>query len=179
MRARATKAAPVFALLEADIQRTCTDFLVAEGWRHLRTDPVSDSATLTAFRRWVMAQPALHHVSTLLLQGLSKCGRGKGFGETGMADCLYVRYCNSANPNVPVPQTNRQMYNPLSELMWIEWKRVDGKGRTTKARDDQQDWHATERRRGALTLIAGEDFPATIEGFISWYSASGLRRRVA
>jgi len=34
-----------------------------------------------------------------------------------------------------------------------------------------------ERKRGALTLIAGQDFPATIEGFKAWYIGSGLNRR--
>jgi hypothetical protein len=33
------------------------------------------------------------------------------------------------------------------------------------------------RARGALTLIAGEDFPASVDGFRCWYAASGLRRR--
>lgn len=167
---------PVFALLEADIQRTCTDFLVAEGWRHLRTDPVSEAATVNAFRRWIIASPMLTHVAGLILQGLKQCSRSKGFGETGMADDLYIRYHNSGNPNVPVPQTNRKMYNPGADIMWVEWKRIDGKGRTTKARGDQQEWHAEERRRGGFTLIAGEDFPASIEGFIAYYKSLGLGR---
>ena len=38
-------------------------------------------------------------------------------------------------------------------------------------------WHQRERARGALTLLAGVDFPATIEGFAEWYRASGLMRR--
>ncbi len=128
-------------LTEADIQRTCTDLLILDGWRALRTDPVSDRA------------------------------RGKGFGETGMADHLYLRYLNRANPNVPVWGTNRRMYNPEAEVMWIEWKR---KG--SKAATHQKLWHGVERDRGALTLIAGEDFKASIDGFVAWYRASGLNR---
>ncbi len=56
------KIAPLTKLSEADIQRTCTEFLELDGWRALRTDPCSD-------RR-----------------------RAKGFGEIGMADHLYIRY---------------------------------------------------------------------------------------
>ena len=37
-------------------------------------------------------------------------------------------------------------------------------------------WHTKERARGALTLIAGEDFPASVAGFIGWYQQSGLQR---
>ena len=49
-------------LREADVQRTCTEFLELDGWRAIRTDPVSD-----------------HKLA-------------KGFGELGMADHLYLRY---------------------------------------------------------------------------------------
>lgn len=46
---------------EALIQSTCTTVLERDGWRVLRTDPVSDKS------------------------------RGKGFGELGMADALVMR----------------------------------------------------------------------------------------
>jgi hypothetical protein len=134
-------------LKEADIARTCSDLLQADGWRMLITDPVSDKS------------------------------RGKGFGEKGMADRLYVRYCNSGNPNVKPWGTSRAMYDPLAEVLWIEWKRTI-RGRATKATAHQKDWHLSERARGALTLIAGEDFPATIEGFRDWYAKSGLQSSV-
>jgi hypothetical protein len=61
-------------------------------------------------------------------------------------------------------------------VLWIEWKRVFS-GRATKATAHQRAWHEAERALGALTLIAGEHFPATIEGFREWYSRSGLQRR--
>jgi hypothetical protein len=135
------------ALLESQIAQTCTELLAADGWRCLITDPVSDRT------------------------------RGKGFGELGMADRLYIRYC-------PMPSewhSDKQPYwRPKAQcealVLWIEWKRVDGRGRTTKATDHQNAWHAAERARGALTLIAGVDFPATIEGFRDWYTRSGLAR---
>ncbi len=60
--------------------------------------------------------------------------------------------------------------------MWIEWKR-ERRRRATKPTEIQMLWHQAERARGAFTLIAGVDFPATIEGFRDWYRASGLQRR--
>ena len=118
-------------LRESDIARTCSDLLQADGWRMLITDPVSDKS------------------------------RGKGFGEKGMADRLYLRYLSGA---------------PAAEIIWIEWKRTV-RGKATKATPHQLDWHRDERARGALTLIAGIDFEATIEGFQAWYRDSGLQRR--
>ena len=125
-------------LLEADIARTCSDFLITDGWRMIVTDPVSDRA------------------------------RGKGFGELGMADRLYVRY----NGCLRTPASREQ-----AQVMWIEWKRIDKRGRTTKAGAHQHAWHESERARGALVVVAGEDFPASIEGWMSWYAASGLAKR--
>lgn len=127
---------------ERDIQRTCSDLLALDGWRMLRTDPCSDRA------------------------------RGKGFGEIGMADCLYIRYdwpgsLDLDNEIGPVSIVG----SSLGQLMWIEWK-APGKGASVM----QDQWHRAERARGALTLIAGQDFEASIEGFISWYRASGLNR---
>jgi len=125
-------------LSERDIERTCSDFLALDSWRCLKTDPVSDRQ------------------------------RGKGFGEIGMADMLYIRYACS------------QMMGAASidaEVLWIEWKRLDKNGKPTTASARQREWHTLERARGALTWIAGEDFPATIEGFQEFYRASGLLRR--
>ena len=136
---------------EADIERTCTEWLALDGWRGLKTDPVSR-------REW-----------------------GKGFGEPGMADYLYIRSRPSPRE---VHQDGQDPTNPRAigwwmsvkpcqaEVMWIEWKSKRG----TSA-DHQRCWHQAERARGALTLIAGEDFPNTIEGFQQWYRSSGLMRR--
>lgn len=136
-------------LTEAQIEKTCTEYLAWDGWRALKTDPVSR-------REW-----------------------GKGFGELGMADYLYIRYdlamylhlsaiaaVKTSNPGSPHP------YGVMAEVLWIEWKRKGGK---TKLHQDA--WHALERQRGALTLIAGVDFEASIEGFQAWYKTSGLKRR--
>ena len=121
-------------LSERDIERTCTDFLQLDDWRPLKTDPVSR-------REW-----------------------GKGFGEKGMADHLYIRYLGALMASF----CNRV----TAQVMWIEWKSVDG-----KAAPHQLMWHTVERARGSFTLIAGEDFEKSIEGFMKWYRNSGLMRR--
>ncbi len=141
-------------LSERDIEKTCTDFLALDGWRSLKTDPVSH-------REW-----------------------GKGFGEPGMADMLYIRYLYG-----PSGAEQCQCGIPAgdgcacAEVMWIEWKRAARFSKRkkcclpTKAAPHQHHWHILERKRGALTLIAGEDFTASIEGFQTWYRGSGLMRR--
>lgn len=116
------------------IEEECTKILEEDGWRALRTDPVSDR------------------------------GRGKGFGELGMADHLYIRYW-------PYGIRGDGSYVPTQQVLWIEFKSAKGKP-TSK----QLEWHTKERARGALTLIAGQDFPASVEGFRTWYRASGLLR---
>lgn len=121
---------------EAALERTCTEYLAWDGWRSLKTDPVSR-------REW-----------------------GKGFGEPGMADALYIRY----GWTKPLAKGDL-LAEVLAEVLWIEWKRKGG-----KAKAHQQTWHTLERKRGALTLIAGVDFEASIEGFKAWYRASGLKR---
>lgn len=120
---------------EAAIERTCTDLLELDGWRSLKTDPVSR-------REW-----------------------GKGFGEKGMADRLYIRYMKSR-------YSLELAGHRWAAVLWIEWKSAKG-----KPAPHQLAWHQAERARGALTLIAGVDFPASIEGFAAWYAESGLQRR--
>lgn len=118
---------------ESQIEAECTKLLEEDGWRALRTDPVSDR------------------------------GRGKGFGELGMADHLYIRY----------PRGERD-FKVFAQILWIEFKSAKG-----KPAKHQISWHQKERARGALTLIAGEDFPASVEGFKQWYAGSGLSRAKA
>ncbi len=128
---------------EAHIQETCTQLLELDGWRALRTDPVSR-------REW-----------------------GKGFGEKGMVDYLYIRYAPVVRGgSQPVYCVDLQLPAPFCELMWIEWKKRGG-----KSAQHQLDWQAREIARGALVLVAGRTFPASIEGFIAWYNQSGLARR--
>ncbi len=83
----------------------------------------------------------------------------KATGELGAPDALCIRY-------------GFECPDACAEVLWIEWKAADG-----RLSQDQADWHAAERTYGALTLIAGKEFPATIEGFKAFYAASGLQRR--
>jgi hypothetical protein len=116
--------------MEKELERDCTNILIHDGWRALKTDPVSR-------RAW-----------------------GKGFGELGMADHLYIRY-------EKYPGTRRRG-NAL--VLWIEWKRGD-----EKSKPHQEIWQQQEIDRGALVIAANRDFPATVEGFMSWYESSGLK----
>ena len=123
---------------EAELERICTNILIQDGWRALKTNPVSRRA------------------------------HGKGFGEVGMADYLYMRYGGS----FPILFAGCQLVLSRAQVMWIEWKREKG----GVVADHQHDWHTAEREKGALVLVAGEDFPATMEGWIDWYQRSGLMR---
>ena len=134
-------------ILEKNIQQSCAEILEWDGWRRVRLE-----------------------------QNFSERKR-KVIGEPGMADDLFIRYLGGQK------STASDYDNFDAEVIWIEWKRLlpskRGKtwGRATKASIQQKAWHAQERARGALTLIAGEDFTATIEGFKAWYGESGLKRR--
>lgn len=97
--------------------------------------------------------------------------RGMGVQEKGMADDLFLRPTfhpkSDYAPGMPIPE------QALGQMFWCEWKQPKG-----KASAAQLAWHASERARGALTIVAGCDFEASIEGFCTWYAASGLARRV-
>lgn len=109
-------------VLEKHVEQAVRDFLALDGWRSFKTDPCSDRS------------------------------RGKGFGEVGMPDCLFVRY------GLPIS----------GQILWIEFKRP-GKKPTAH----QLAWHDAERARGALVLVVDD-----IDLFREWYAKSGLRRRV-
>ena len=131
---------------EADVQRFVIEFLELDGWRHLRTDPVSDR------------------------------GRGKGFGELGMADSLFIRY---GDPKRTSGLIFPLCYQAEAEVLWIEFKRPATKRKPAgKLTPWQLSWHEKERARGALTLRMGMDCEATPEGFQEWYAQSGLAQRV-
>lgn len=97
--------------------------------------------------------------------------RGLGVQEPGMADRLYIRY-HSKELGLTVPGALETRKRCFADVMHIEWKCKGG-----KAALHQKAWHHRERARGALTLIAGEDFPASIEEFQAWYRESGLMRK--
>ncbi len=102
--------------------------------------------------------------------------RGLGVSEKGIPDRLYIRYCYSGE-NCSTSAKNGSRWDMNARLLhtqavWIEWKKKGG-----KAKEHQKDWHYAERLRGALVWVAGENFPATIEGFQKFYRESGLMRR--
>ena len=96
--------------------------------------------------------------------------RGLGVQEKGMPDRLYIRYLHDCE-GIQC-SCDKHGATGRAEIMWCEWKKRGG-----KAAQHQKTWHYRERLCGALTLIAGEDFPASIEGFMDWYAKSGLQRR--
>lgn len=84
---------------ERDLERAATDLLGLDGWRSLKTDPVSDRA------------------------------RAKGFGEVGMADWLYIRYLSQYSPEWArhLIAKRRPTWMASTEVVWIEWKAPGGK----------------------------------------------------
>lgn len=124
-------------ITEAHVQKSVTDLLVLDGWRAIRTDPVSDRS------------------------------RGKGFGEVGMPDYLYVRY-DDFGWSGSLREGSEIETKVLSQAFFIEYKRPGG-----KLKPHQERWHAAERARGALVLVVD-----SIDDFMRWYAASGLARKV-
>lgn len=127
-------------LTEAHVQQAVVQFLELDGWRPIRTDPVSDRS------------------------------RGKGFGELGMPDYLFIRYMTAPSQKcVDLGLTPWPIQlKVLSEILWIEFKRKRG-----LRKDHQVRWHQAEQARGALVLTVDD-----IDEFTRWYKASGLCRRI-
>lgn len=110
----------------------------------------------------------------LACEPVSRKEWGRGFGEKGMADTLAIRYdFDPPNESWNGPRSSKLVIScrKCAEVLWIEWKAASG-----RLAPHQRAWHTAERARGALTLIAGEDFEASIDGFILWYRGSGLNR---
>jgi hypothetical protein len=137
---------------EAHVQQTVREFLELDGWRAIRTDPVSDRS------------------------------RGKGFGEPGMPDYLFLRYetdPTSATIAMISPRA-RTFCLSRAAVLWIEFKRKSSKRvgvsehwQPGRVAAHQLRWHEAERMRGALVLVVDD-----IDEFTKWYKASGLCRRI-
>jgi hypothetical protein len=121
---------------ETDVQQAVVLMLELDGWRAIRTDPVSDRS------------------------------RGKGFGEVGMPDYLFVRYefahycINALPPGCLIAKGN------WAQVLWIEFK-APGK----KQADHQILWALKEKDRGAPVLTV-----SSVGDFREWYATSGLMR---
>lgn len=130
-------------LTEKHVQNAVVQFLEMDGWRAIRTDPVSD-------RR-----------------------RGKGFGEIGMPDYLFLRYTfprwglNDHFDTIRLPDV--EVHNRSCILhLWIEFKAPSGKLASHQLR-----WHQSEGNRGAVVLTVH-----SFDGFREWYMLSGLNQRM-
>jgi hypothetical protein len=121
---------------EAHVQQTVVQFLELDGWRALRTDPVSDRS------------------------------RGKDFGEIGMPDYLFLRYCGPIREAAyPGDWDGTRV---ATNILWIEFKRKGAKPKRHQVR-----WKDMEASRGALILLVDD-----IDEFTRWYKTSGLCRRI-
>ncbi len=98
------------------------------------------------------------------MEPISRREWGKGTGEVGQPDLLAIRYAEYADRS-PV-------WASQAQVLWWEIKRKGG-----KVAEHQRDWHALERKRGALVAVAGEHHEATPEGAMQWYRNSGLMRK--
>ncbi len=101
----------------------------------------------------------------------------KSVGERGAPDGLYIRYTPKKvewhAEQIAYEDSWKPMAPVQAEVLWCEWKSPTG-----KPSNAQRAWIAQETARGALVLLAGADFPATKDGWLAWYRASGLRRKI-
>lgn len=128
-------------ITEKHVQDATVQFLELDGWRAIRTDPVSDRT------------------------------RGKGFGEVGMPDYLFLRYSEAARSILLIQMTALGRIEVLTDTqaLFIEFKSPGG-----KLEEHQIRWHDTEAKRGALVLTVNN-----FDNFRAWYMQSGLVRRIA
>lgn len=153
-------------ILEKHVQEGVTALLELDGWRAIRTDPVSDRATVAKIKLAITGCPALNHIRAFLFSIIDRCVRGKGFGEVGMPDYLYLRYRYTVRANNPA---FGGWQRSDVECLWIEFK---APSKTPKPH--QLGWHASENARGALVLVVD-----SFDRFRQWYLTSGLNQRIA
>jgi hypothetical protein len=83
-------------LKERHIQKALTDYLIADGWRPIRTEHAVERNERGGFKRKV--------------------------GEVAMPDYLYIRYTNP-DPGLTNPRRDDAFFLVDAEVMWIEFKR--------------------------------------------------------
>jgi hypothetical protein len=161
--------------VERDLEQACSDLLAYDNWRSLKTDPQSERGFARRLQARFANHPILHGFLDAIMRIVHSCVRDSGFGELGMCDRLYIRYTYGDLARHGLIFDHPAKMNEirsLAQILWIEWKRPGGKPDT-----HQTQWHLEERLRGALVVVAGADFPADVNGFLSWYRGSGLMRR--
>jgi hypothetical protein len=121
---------------EADVQQAVVLMLELDGWRAIRTDPVSDRS------------------------------RGKGFGEVGMPDYLFIRYEFAHYCVNELPRGFLIAKSQWAQVIWVEFK---APGKTLKPH--QTAWHSKEGARGARIFIVDDAVR-----FRETYKTSGLMR---
>ncbi len=137
-------------LKEADIQRTVCDFLRAEQWRVFEFE-----------QEWSERKKKL-------------------LGEEGMPDVLAIRYTGVNSAAVVGRGCGNSAIlhgGTLAQVLWLECKRIDKRGRLTKPTQAQKDWKLLEQKRGALVWTLGEECEPSFEAFRDLYRSSGLQRR--
>ena len=96
--------------------------------------------------------------------------RGLGVQEKGIPDRLYIRYWAGLSVRGAGIAEKADLLAETQSL-WIEHKKLRG-----RLSEHQEAWHAAERARGALVIVAGQDFHPSLDSFCQWYGQSGLQR---
>lgn len=135
-----------------------------------KTKPLSEAHIQATCTDWL----ELDGFYALRTDPVSRREWGKGFGEPGMADHQYSRSEPLGGCDECGPPGGKKCLNcaACASIFWVEWKRKDG-----KQQQNQKDWKQKMLKLGFVIVTAGEDCPASIEGFCSWYAASGLQRK--
>lgn len=123
---------------EAHVQEAVVQMLVLDNWRPIRTDPVSDR------------------------------GRGKGFGEPGMPDYMFIRYHCRPEVSCVDGAHGSDFARSIAGVLWIEFKAAG-----EKPKQHQTTWHDRERARGALVMTFD-----SVDAAREWYRGSGLNRNM-
>lgn len=161
--------------VERDLEIACSYLLEYDGWRSLKTDPQSERGFARRVQIRLEKHETLCRLVDVIMRVVHSCVRDSGFGEPGMPDRQYIRYTYGDLSRHGLQFDHSGSMNEiraLSQILWIEWKRPG-----EKPDPHQTQWHLEERLRGALVVVAGQDFPADVDGFLTWYRGSGLMRR--
>lgn len=137
-------------LSEADVTEQVCDFMVAEGWRHIRHN-VGGAYSSQAVTALLKLLDSLERWTPLLGKAIYRVRRSfVEFGEPGMPDSQFLKYRT---------KTQGGWTRGATYVVWIELK-SHGK----KPKPHQLSWHEAERARGALVKVVDH-----FETFRDWY----------